>query len=102
MKRKNIGTLGQIGCELSDNEKTLQPSPGVQPDVHGILEKYLSCNKREDVRTLSQVGHEVSDNEKMLQPSCGVRHLESVTSGSDLRVTRNADMRRTSEAEPDG
>ena len=26
----------------------------------------------------------------------------SVTSGSDPRVTRNADMRRTSEVEPDG
>ena len=66
---ENIGTLGRVGHELSNNAKNTAAivqswTSGVRPDVRSISEKYLSRNKKENIRTLTQVGHKVSDNTK--------------------------------------
>ena len=50
-ERKNIGTLGRVGCELSDNTKNATAiaqsrTSGVRPDVCSISEKYLNRNKK--------------------------------------------------------
>ena len=45
-------------------------------------------------------GRNFLSQEKLMQNSAS--KLPGVTSGSDPRITRNVDMRRTSEVEPDG
>ena len=90
---------------MSKNGKNL-----AQRKIGGHRVRYVSVADRDingyDLRTKNQcpafsVGSFTTD-QLSYDSEKKATNFANVTSGSDPHVTRNADMRRTSEAEPDG
>jgi hypothetical protein len=49
MKRKNIGTLGQVEHELSDNENATALGVVIWPKSHGMFRKSRPASESSDI-----------------------------------------------------
>ena len=80
----------------------LWPSPSYDYQMNGI-DICLSYMNLQDILDGKWTACYKSISDILISMFSGIiQTFAGVTSGSDPRVTRNADMRRTSEAEPDG